>query len=141
MAHRVISSHRDLQELFKLLSSLQFPITVEWQKGRNRSLSQNNLQWVWSVEASQQRGDVLPDDVQKEWKLRYGVPILRENNPKFRQFYDENMKAWPYEKKIEAMGYMPVTRIMKVPEMKQYLDTIQRECAQQGIVLSDKPTD
>lgn len=141
MPHKVISSHRDLNDLVKLLSSLPHPFTVEWQKGRNRSLAQNSLQWRWSVEASQQRGDMLPDEIQKEWKLRYGVPILREHNPTFRKFYDENMKAWPYEKKIEAMGYMPVTRIMKVPEMKQYLDTVQRECAQQGIQLSDLPID
>jgi len=34
------------------------------------------------------------------------------------------------------MDYVPVTSIMKVPEMSRFLDTVFRECAEQGIRLT-----
>jgi hypothetical protein len=39
--------------------------------------------------------------------------------------------------KLEAMAFIPVTSEMKVRQMVRYLDTVQRECLQQGIRLTD----
>lgn len=137
MPHRIITSEQDLIDAFKLLRTLDQPFTMEWRKGRDRSLDQNSLQWKWAGEAAAQRGDVTADEVQCEWKLHHGIPILRAQNDSFRTFYDRKMKGWLYGDKLEAMRFLPVSRIMTVPQMTEYLDTIQRECLQNGIRLTD----
>lgn len=141
MAHRIIGARSDLDHLIMLFDGLTLPFTVEWQQGRDRSLDQNRLQFLWAREAAEQRGDMTADEVRCEWKLIHGVPILREDSAEFRDIYDAAIKPLPYEKKLLAMRFIPVTSEMKVPQMVRYLDTIQRECAEQGIRLTDPDPD
>lgn len=137
MSHRIIDSDTDLDALVTLLSGLKKPFTVEWVQGRDRSRDQNALQFLWAKEAAEQLGDRTTNDVRYRWKLEYGVPILREDSPDFREIYDKAIKPLPYELKLVAMAFIPVTSEMKVRQMVRYLDTVQRECLQQGIVLTD----
>jgi len=137
MPHRIISSAAELEALTTLLGTLKRPFTVEWRQGRDRSLDQNQTMWLWATETARQRGDVTTDEVQQEWKLIYGVPILREEEAKFREVYDEALKGQPYPVKIKAMRFLPITSIMSVKQMTKFLDTVQRECAEQGVRLTD----
>lgn len=137
MAHRIIATEYDRAAFIQLVQNLKLPATFEWQQGRDRSLDQNRLQFLWAREAADQRGDVTADEVRREWKLRHGVPILREESAEFRGTYDRAVKPLPYEQKLEAMRIIDVSSLMKVPQMIRYLDTIQRECAEQGIRLTD----
>lgn len=137
MPHRIIDTPADLEALTTLLGTLKRPFTVEYRQGRDRSLDQNELMWMWATEAARQRGDMESDEVQREWKLIYGVPILREEEADFREVYDKALKGQPYPVKIDAMRYLPITSIMTVKQMTRLLDTIQRECAEQGIRLTD----
>ena len=137
MPHRAITSPAELEAFITFLRTMKLPFTTEWTQGRNRSLDQNALQFLWSTEAAYQRGDTDADAIRREWKLRHGVPILREDSEQFRQVYDRAIKPLSYEMKVEAMRFIPVSSIMKVRQMVRYLDTIQRECAEQGIVLTD----
>jgi hypothetical protein len=137
MAHRILERPEDVDTFTALLGSLKLPVTVEWVQGRDRSSQQNRLQWLWAGEAADQRGDVTQDEVQREWKLRYGVPILREDSADFRATYDKLIKPLTYPEKLEAMRFIDVSSIMKVRQMVKYLDTIQRECLENGIRLTD----
>lgn len=137
MPHRIISNPTELEALTTLLGTLKQPFTVEWRQGRDRSLDQNELMWLWATETARQRGDVTTDEVQQEWKLIYGVPILREEEASFREVYDEALKGQPYPVKLKAMRFLPITSIMSVKQMTKFLDTVQRECAEQGIRLTD----
>lgn len=137
MAHRIVATEYDRAALIQLIQRIKLPATFEWQQGRDRSLDQNRLQFLWAREASEQRGDVTADEVRCEWKLHHGVPILREESAEFREVYDSALKPLPYPMKLKAMRFVPVTSEMKVPQMIRYLDTIQRECAEQGIRLTD----
>ena len=138
MPHRFITCDADLADLGKLFHAMEYPFTVQWRKGRDRSLSQNSLQWKWAGEFAAQLGDRTADEVQRDWKLRHGVPILRANNEIFRQVYDELIKPLPtYGAKLEAMRIIDVTSIMTVPQMREYLDTVQREAAEQGVRLTN----
>lgn len=137
MAHRIIDSETDLATFKTMLDSLAKPFTVEWVQGRDRSKDQNALQFLWATEAANQLGDQTAEEVRREWKLRHGVPILREDSATFRELYDRAIKPLPYEMKLQAMGFIPVTSEMKVRQMVRYLDTLQRECLQQGIRLTD----
>jgi hypothetical protein len=136
MAHRIIQNPTDLDALATLFSNLKLPITVEWVQGRDRTPDQNRLQFLWAKEAAEQRGDMTADEVRCEWKLIYGVPILREESAEFRDVYDTAIKPLPYELKLKAMRFIPVTSEMKVRQMTRFLDTIQRDCAEQGITLT-----
>jgi hypothetical protein len=120
-----------------LLATLDKPFTLTWSKGEDRSLSQNALMWKWAGEAAGQLGDRSADEVQADWKLRHGVPILRAESHEFRAFYDEALKPRTYEQKLAAMAFVPVTSIMTVPQMVAFMDAVQRECLSQGIRLTD----
>jgi hypothetical protein len=137
MAHRVIENPSSLDNFCKLLAGLKLPVTVEWQQGRDRSLDQNRLQFLWAREASEQRGDMTAEEVRCEWKLHHGVPILRESSASFRDIYDAAFKPLAYEYKLKAMRIIAVSSEMTVRQMVQYLDTIERECAERGIRLTD----
>lgn len=140
MPHRVISNEHDLAQLGKMLGGIKLPITVEWVVGRNRSLEQNRVQWMWANETAEQLGDRDVDEVRRDWKLRHGVPILRAASETFRDTYDDILMPLSYEQKMEMMHFMPITSEMKVPQMVSYLDAIQRECAGMGIELT-QPSD
>lgn len=139
MPHRIISSPDDLHDFTRFLGRLKLPLTVEWVQGRDRTRDQNALQWLWASEVAQQLGDRDTADVQADWKLRHGVPILREDSPKFRESYDAMLKPLPYPAKLRVMRDLDfgVTRLMKVRQMVRYLDTIQRECLEMGLRLTD----
>jgi hypothetical protein len=92
MPHRVIITPDDLDALGRVLASLKLPITVQWKAGRDRSLDQNALMWMWAAESAAQRGDQTADETQREWKLVHGVPILRSEDAEFCQFYDQHLK-------------------------------------------------
>lgn len=138
MAHRIITDATELDAFVLLLTGLKLPFTVEWVQGRDRTKDQNALQWLWATEAADQRGDVLATEVQREWKLRHGVPILREDSAEFRTTYDNIIKdTHSYEEKIALMEFIDVTSAFKVRQMVRYLDAVQRECLENGIKLTD----
>jgi hypothetical protein len=141
MPHRIITDADGLDALTTLLGNLKLPITVEWVQGRDRSREQNRLQFLWAHEAAEQRGDRTAEEQRSEWKLRYGVPIMREDSPEFRATYDRLIKPLSYPQKIEAMELIAVTSLMKVRQMVRYLDAIERECAEQGVKLTDPDPD
>lgn len=141
MPHRHINNAKDAADFVRLIGSLNPPFTVEWSMGRDRSLDQNRLQFLWAREASEQRGDLTVEEVRCEWKLHHGVPIMREESEEFRQLYDAAIKPLPYEMKLKAMKLMPVTSDMKVRQMVRYLDAVAGECAQLGIRLTDPDPD
>jgi hypothetical protein len=137
MPHRIINTPHDLQALGRTLGALKLPITVTWRQGRDRSLDQNHLQFLWAREFSEVMGDRTLDEVRCDWKLRHGVPILRAEDDKFRQTYDAVLKPRTFEEKLAVMQYLPVTSLMTVPQMTAYLDAVQRECLQMGVRLTD----
>jgi Fe-S cluster assembly scaffold protein SufB len=136
MPHRIISNPAELDALTLMLGNLKLPITVEWVQGRDRTREQNRLQFLWAREAAEQRGDRTAEEQRNEWKLRHGVPIMREDSPEFRETYDRLIKPLSYEQKIKAMDLIAVTSLLKVKQMVRYLDAIERECAEEGVKLT-----
>jgi Fe-S cluster assembly scaffold protein SufB len=136
MAHRIIENAQGLDDFTALLGNLKLPVTVEWTLGRDRTKEQNRLQFLWGREAAEQRGDRTPEEQRNEWKLRFGVPIMREDSPEFRETYDRLIKPLSYEQKLRAMELISVTSLMKVRQMVRYLDAIERECAEEGVKLT-----
>ncbi len=137
MAERIITTPAEMELWIKFLRSRRLPPTVAANDGRDRTREQNRLMWLWATEAAHQRGDVTSDEVQREWKLRHGVPILREDGASFRDTYDRLIKdEMPYEAQLELMRFISVTSLMNVRQMVRFHDAVARECAENGIKLT-----
>ena len=140
--HRIIRTKDDLDDLNILLSNRKMPMTISVVYGEDRSRSQNSLMWLWATEVAAQIGDRLAADVQAEWKLEIGVPILRADDPDFRAAYDQAVRPLPYADKIEIMKhFFPVTSLMKVRQMCRFLDQVERQCLGMGLRLTQPDDD
>lgn len=141
MKLHLIENRARFTEWFSRLHKLgdeYFPLTIAVYKGRTRyrSLNQNALAWSWYGQIANWRGDMTAEEVHRECKLRFGVPILRAENPEFREVYDKHLKPIPsYEQKCLAMQLISVSSIFSTKQMTTYLDCIQREWAERGLFL------
>jgi len=143
MPHRIIRNADDLHDLAHFLGGLKFPITVSWVKGADRSQEQNRTMWMWAAEVAEQLQDREAADVQAEWKLTIGIPLLRADDPAFRETYDETVKGLDYETKIRIMRDLefPVTRLMKVSQMCRFMNEVQQRCLTAGLQLTEPADD
>jgi hypothetical protein len=141
MPSRLIRTADDMDALFTLLGNMKLPLTVDWVQGADRTAQQNKLMWRWATEAAEQRGDVTADEVQREWKLNHGIPILCEDSEEYRSFCTFTLKRLTYQQRIGAMRYTPVTSEMKVKQMVRFMDAVERECVEQGIELTQPEPD
>lgn len=107
--------------------------------GKPRSLDQNAISHKWYEQVSNELKECSELDVKCFCKLHYGVPILRAEDDDFREAYDTAIKPLPYEKKLIAMRVLPVTSIMSVKQLSQYLEIVQDAYA--GRVRLEFPVD
>ncbi len=70
-----------------------------------------------------------------ECKLRYGIPILRTDNEKFRAAYDRCLKSLDYETKLNFIQdtEFAVTRLMGKKQMTQYINMLFANYSQLGV--------
>jgi hypothetical protein len=141
MASRLIRTPDDLDALTLLLGNMKLPLTVEWTQGADRSAQQNKLMWLWASEVEQQTQQETSDEVQRRWKLDHGIPILCESSEEYRSFCKLTLKKLTYEQRKQAMRYTPVTSEMNVRQMVRFLDTVERECLEQGVALTQPDPD
>ena len=110
-------------------------LRVRWTNGKRRTLSQSALSHCWYDQIAKELGDQTEEEVKCECKLRFGVPILRADDPDFRDMYDSGIKGLTYETKLKAMRFIPVTSLMSREQLSKYLEQLQREFAGRGISL------
>jgi len=140
MTVQTIRTENDKYNLYDLMNDMKPPLTVTIKEGIDRSLEQNRLQQKWHTEAAQQLKDESAEDKRAYCKLVYGVPIRRENDEVFKDIYDKTIRSLEYEQKLEIMKVpidLPVTRDMKVKEMKEYLDKIYQFYTGLGVKLTE----
>ena len=115
-----------------------YPITIQVFKGekKHRELSQNDLSHVWYREISKQSNDRTFEEVKREAKLTCGVPILRADSEEFRGMYDKVVKGHAYETKLKMMDYLPVTSLMTVKQMSEYLEQMYYKYSDAGYFLA-----
>jgi hypothetical protein len=123
----------------KLEPTKEKPYTVKISvDDESRSNKQNRLSFLFY----KARGEATGHGEKFErhlCKLTYGIPILLED-AEFNAFYMEAIQPMEYENQLAAMEYVPVTRLMKVREFAHYLDIIDQQSANEGIILP-KPSD
>lgn len=139
MSETVINSEASLRKAVRELENdyreYKF-IRLSKKKGMNRSIPQNSIAHAWYNDIATQTADT-PENVKCECKLRFGVPILRAEDPDFREMYDASiLRSLSYEQKLRAMRYIPITSNMTKPQLSRYLEHIQMSYAQQGVVVT-----
>lgn len=141
----------DLERVQRSLPALCEPIFNNGRKVRliveahkpKRSEQQNRLQWQWCNEAEKQ-GDQTATEYQGFCKLHFGIPILRAEDPEFREKYDRVVKPLTYEQKLELMMPpfdFPVTRLMNKDQKARYLNLIYQHFLGLGFVLTEPEGD
>jgi len=140
MTLRIVRTPEDLALLKVFLDQRKQPFTVDIVEGRNRSDEQNRLSQKWYREISDQTGEDR-EDVRARCKLEIGVPILRAASEKFCKAYDGTIRPHAYADKLAFIRDtdMPVTRLMNVGQMTQYMDLVFRRHAESGIALTVPP--
>lgn len=138
--NRIVENEADRRALLRFLEARPIPLTVTMTDGKHKTNKQNKLQRQWIMEIAAQLGDRTPEQVRGECKLRFGVPILREENDAFRAVYDRLVKPHTYEEKLEFMMEpfdFGVTRIMTTRQKTEYLNRVHQHYSVQGIILTN----
>ncbi|MDV7393144.1 hypothetical protein RZS08_17355 [Arthrospira platensis SPKY1] len=134
---RTVKTDQDKQHLSRYIIGQEGVLTVTIKPGDEpRSDKQNRLAWQWFQDAAKQ-GDQTANEYRLECKLRLGIPILRRDSEEFREKYDSTLKPLTYEQKLVCMEFMPVTSLMKVKQMTEYLEAVQHHFINQGFLLTD----
>lgn len=110
-------------------------LRVSMKAGTARSLDQNAISHAWYGQMARE----LREDDEAGWKayckLHHGVPILRTEDEDFRDFYDAAVLGLTYERKREAMKFVPVTSLMTKPQLSKYLEAVQADFQGRGVWL------
>ena len=93
-----------------------------------RSEAQSRLSHKWYAEISNQGKEYTAGRVKSGCKARYGIPIMQEDEV-FAPFWRHATAGHPTHKQIveEIMPLTPMTSIMSIKQMSQYLTDIQNE--------------
>lgn len=122
----------DREKLRPLKLGQEVHVKIETEK---RSLSSNALSHAWYSEAANQTNET-PENVKAYCKLHFGVAILRAESEYFRNSYDSSIKeTLTYRQKLRAMELLNVTRLMSKDQMNRYLNDMQRDYANRGVIL------
>lgn len=134
MTSMTVHNDRHFAQMFHTLEGLKMPFTVSWKQGYDRTQAQNRWQFRAARLMADHRGDVDTAEVQAEWKLDLGVPIMRAEDDEFREMFDLVIAPQTRETKLRLMrmGY-PVTRLMKSGQMTRYMEFVVQECAAWGV--------
>lgn len=141
MAVEIINSERSLASVTSLLVELWHAkkyLRVSIKTGKDRSLDQNAISHCWYEQIAKEVGGSA-EQVKRECKLLYGVPILRASDAEFSDWCVSALDWLGYEEKVEAMKWIDVTSLMSVEQMTDYLTAMQADHAKAGIILKGKP--
>lgn len=93
---------------------------------RKRTEDQNNISFAWYQQIADDLGEDTALGVRCFCKLTCGVPILYSEDEDFRTAWDRSLAHLTYEQRLEAMAFVPVTSLMKVKQLSQYLVAVQK---------------
>ena len=129
------SLQRVLGDIRQMWNEHKF-LRLNIKTGKDRSIDQNAISHCWYEQVARELREDSPEGVKCECKLRFGVPILRAADSDFREMYDTAIRGHlSYEQKLKAMRFLPVTSLMTVKQLSQYLVDVQAHYATRGVVL------
>lgn len=119
------------------VEGLSLPFTLTVTEGKLRTLSQNALVHVWFDVVSKHKGDVTLKTVKGQCNHKYGLPV-RLQDPQFEWVWVRSGGLLTYEQQCSFLSSetIAVTSAMTAPQLRGYLDEMQRDYAAEGITLT-----
>jgi len=136
MPSRILRTEVERDDWLRFLTAQPFPMTVSQLKGENKTQRQNSTLHMWFSDVSRETGDEAWE-VKGRCKAKFGLPIMKRDNPEWVAEYEPLYMPLPYELRIKFFSFVPMTRLMKVQQMGELMDAVQRHYTQQGIALRD----
>lgn len=139
MTTRTINNGDDAARFFAWLGDMPFPYTITALKGAEaRSKAQNRTIHKWFSEIARDSDQESDAEVKAHCNLVYGVPIKRRDDPEWESVFGYLFDSLSYKAKIKALRVLdiPITRDMKVGQLREYMDQMQRDYLERGVRLT-----
>ena len=101
---------------------------------RRRSMDANNKYFAWCAQVDRELG-WEPGEAHRYCKWHYGLAILTEHHPEYRDRLMALLRPLPNEERLAAMDLITCTSLFSVAEFTTYMDAMQRHFAAEGVVL------
>lgn len=137
MAGRIIRDERDLAQWVTFLERQTFPMTVSKLAGANRSHAQNRTAHAWYSQIAGWDGDHTAAQAKAHCKMTHGKQILIRDNPEWQAKWEPLYGPLDYETEVKLFECLPVTSVMRVKQMNEFMNAVQLEYRVQGIPLID----
>ncbi len=113
------------------------PFIVRVSNEPTRTEQMNKTVHKWFGEIAAQTGSSMAE-VKAECNLTYGVPIKMRDDDEFRSAFGYFFEELDYQYKLKALRVfdIPITRNMKVKQLCEYMDQMQRDYLSQGFQLT-----
>ena len=141
IVERYIANEFSREQAMLYISQQKLPFSVTVTDASKRSVEQNKLLWLWMSEIAAQTGHTA-DEVRAYCKLCIGVPLLREQNERFRELYDRILKPLSKQDNLALMSEpmaLPVTSMMSVKQFSEYLERVFEHYKSKGFELTEPP--
>jgi hypothetical protein len=104
-----------------------------------RTKAQNRLLHRWFADVARAMVGMSEFDIKAECNLIYGRPILARDNLDWEETFGFVFDRFDRQAKIKAIRMLdiPFTRRMGVKQLSEYMDQMQRDYAEVGILLTD----
>lgn len=138
MIHYVKNDAARAELISTLLLDTEFPFTASITKGVKRTDQQNRTIHLWFTEIARATHEDMMD-VKAQCNMIYGRPILLRDDPEWAATFSAILHPLPYATALQAVKVLdvPFTRRMKVKQLSEYMDAMQRDYRAQGIRLTD----
>jgi hypothetical protein len=110
-----------MRELFKDKKYFQ----VTFNTGKKRSIDQNFVVHGWFNTVSIEEKEYTPLQVKCLCKLRIFLPILRAEDEYVNEACKKFIDPLPYESRVAAMEFFPVTSLMSTIQLKRGMEDMQ----------------
>jgi len=139
MPTKIIRQPEHITALAILLGGVKLPITVSWVQGESRREAQNRLAFQWYGDISRQLGDQSISEVRAECKCRFAAPILCVEHPPFAITWGRFRERFSWKEMLEFVKVteLPMSSLLNVKPMSEYLNAINLEYSRVGVRLTD----
>lgn len=136
MPSRIIRNEDDLRDFTRFLGAFGLPFTVTITKGVRRSNPQNATFHLWLGQIAAEFG-MSQGEAKAECKLRFGLPIMERDNPDWVAKWQPLYGPLSYAQRLLLFEAIPLTRLLRVPQMSEFMNAMQREYRGMGVHLVD----
>lgn len=110
------------------------------EKAEERTKAQNRLIHRWFADISRHHSFGQSEaDVKVHCNLTYGRPIMARDDPEWEGAFGYIFDRLDRPAKLKAIRVLdvPFTRRMRVKQLSEYMDQMQRDYAELGVYLTD----